>query len=79
MENFQDTTVDKVPDGPELLEMVISLTGLPEQDVQNELEQIFHQSGQSLTDLTLDQLREVLAAYLEAMGPELLAESASAD
>lgn len=69
----------KAPDGPELLDMVISLTGLPEMAVQKELEHIFHQTGQSLADLTLEQLREALAAYLEAIHSEILEEPASAD
>lgn len=76
MENWKS---EDTPDGQELLNLVISLTGLPESDVQKDLEPIFERNGQGPANLTLDQLREVLAAYLETVCAEALGEPASVE
>lgn len=59
--------------GEELLETVISLTGLPEALVSEELEEILAKSGHSSGSLTLDQLRESLLLYLEQIQEETVA------
>jgi hypothetical protein len=48
----------------------VNLTGLPELMIRCELDQILEHGGQSPKDLTLDQLRQALAAYLEEMKAE---------
>lgn len=53
------------PDGTELIQTLASLTGLPESWAQGELLKIIEQSGLGSADLTLTELRKVLAAYLE--------------
>jgi hypothetical protein len=67
--------IEVEPGGQELIETVVTLTGLPESWVRTELDQILEQSGQSSNDVTLGQLREALVAYLEAMQADLLNES----
>lgn len=60
------------PKGLQLIEAVINLTGLPESLAHQELDHILEMSGRgpgTRTDLTLDQLREALLAYLEALQP----------
>ncbi len=49
----------------DLRETVITLTGLPENLVSRELDQILELAGHSSNDLTLDQLRAAMLVYLE--------------
>ncbi len=51
--------------GHGLIEKVIALTGLPENIIRTELELLLSQLGKCTETLTLDQLRDALAAYLE--------------
>lgn len=53
--------------GHELIDTVVSLTGLPEGLVQEELGQIIQNAGHSTSTVTLDQLREAMLAYLESV------------
>lgn len=68
MEVSEDCELE--PGGQELIQTVVNLTGLPELMIRCELDQILEHGGQSPKDLTLDQLRQALAAYLEAMKAE---------
>lgn len=60
------------PGGTVLLDQVVSLTGLPEKEVQAELCQIIEEAGMSSSSLTLDQLRAAMVAYLESLQAEFL-------
>ncbi len=60
--------------GQDLLQTVTSLTGLPEELIRGELDQIVAVAGQDSQNLTLDQLRAVLVSYLESMEADLMAE-----
>ncbi len=51
--------------GEELIRTLISNTGLPESDVSTELDQLISRSGHSPDQITLDQMREILAEYLQ--------------
>ena len=53
--------------GPELLNQLVSLTGLPENLVHQELSDILRLSGKDSAELTLEHLREAMLKYLEAM------------
>ena len=55
------------PDGNELIQTVVSLTGLPEEHAYDELNQILKYTGKTETNLTLDELRTAMLAYLEAL------------
>ena len=50
-----------------LAQTVVELSGLPIDAAQDELEAILHQSGISPVDLTLDDLRTAMLAYLEQL------------
>ncbi len=63
------------PGGEELISSLISATGLPEPLIEQELQTILQSSGHSSADLTLDELRQAMAAYLEAVHHELLKDS----
>lgn len=63
--------------GEELLEEVASLTGLPPDWVQTELTKIVTNSGHTPEDLTLDELRSSMLAYLEEMQKDLEAQEAA--
>jgi len=53
--------------GTELLETVVSLTGLPEELMQKELSRILESCGRDRNNLTLDDLRFALLSYLETL------------
>jgi hypothetical protein len=59
------------PGGEELIQQVVSLTGLPGAMVHKELNQILELSGQDSQALTLEQLRAAMLAYLESLQAEL--------
>ena len=67
------------PGGQELIQMVVSLTELPELMIQRELEQILEiperdsPKRDSSEDVTLEQLREAMLAYLELVDQEVTA------
>ena len=67
------------PDGQELMQTVVSLTGLPESWIQQELGHLIEVSGENVRDLTLDKLRKVLVAYLETFQVDPLDESPHTD
>lgn len=62
------------PDGKELIQTVVSLTGLPEELILPELDQLLEMSGHGSHDITLQQLRIAMLEYLEAVQADLFAE-----
>jgi hypothetical protein len=52
-------------DGTRLLRILIEATGLPPESLELELTEILSARGVSLEQLTLDDVREVLASYLQ--------------
>lgn len=65
---------DSQEKGPDLVQKVASLTGLPEDFAKEELSKILEQTGHSEQDLTLEQLRSALISYLESLGEEFLTD-----
>lgn len=59
--------------GTELLEEIITLTGLPAAQIQGEIHRILATTGRDPATLTLEDFREALVAYL-ADSPELFAD-----
>ncbi len=57
--------------GPDLLNQVVTLTGLPNDLVELELLKILETQGCKEETLTLDELRVALLAYLESMKGDL--------
>lgn len=60
--------------GEDLLDTVVSLTGLPQEDVQAELRTWIESAGMKPSDITLDELRAAMIAYLESMQADIQAE-----
>ena len=55
--------------GRDLLDQVIHLTGIPSKTIKRELKCILDRKNLDINNLTLDQLRSVVATYLrEIMG-----------
>jgi hypothetical protein len=52
-------------DGTGLLRILIEATGLPKDSLEREMKRILDQRGLKEEDLTLEDLREVIAAYLQ--------------
>lgn len=52
-------------DGLGLLRVLIESTGLPPEGIELELRRLIEKHGFSAENLTLDQVREMLAAYLQ--------------
>ena len=73
------SSYESEPGGQELIQMVVSLTELPELMIQRELEQILEiperdsPKRDSSEDVTLEQLREAMLAYLELVDQEVTA------
>ncbi len=60
--------------GQDLIETLVSLTGLPESWVSQELVQILENSGKCAKSITLEQLRDAMLIYLESVQTDLLTE-----
>ena len=71
------SSYESKPDGQELIQMVVSLTELPEQMIQQELEQILEIPGRNSEDVTIEQLREAMLAYLELVDSEISTDLAA--
>lgn len=52
-------------DGTRLLRILIEATGLPPESLELELTELLSARGVSLEQLTLEDVREVLASYLQ--------------
>jgi hypothetical protein len=55
------------PSGEELIQQLVSASGLPEAAVHQELADICALAGQNPDELTLEQLREAMLTYLQAL------------
>lgn len=51
--------------GKDLVENLLSATGLPEKAIRDEFTELLTKHGKNAETLTLDDLREVLADYLQ--------------
>jgi hypothetical protein len=60
--------------GAELISTLVTLTGLPESWVRTELDGILAQAGCARESLTMDELRVVLAGFLDSMQDDLAEE-----
>jgi hypothetical protein len=63
---------DNSLEGGQLIDTLVTLTGLPEPVAHDELDQILALTGRDgvRADLTLDELRQALLIYLESFQPE---------
>lgn len=59
------------PGGEELIQQLVELTGLPENLVLQELDQILGMTGQASSDVTLETLRTAMLVYLESLQTQL--------
>lgn len=57
-----------------LTQVVVEATGLPENPVANELQRLMSAHGTNADELTLDQLRVIMAEYLNEVFLELASE-----
>ncbi len=62
---------DGTPEGAEVLQKVVQLTGMPEEVIDSELCDLLGTSSDSVNNLTLDQLRKVLMNYVESLNEEM--------
>jgi len=67
------------PGGEELMTAVVEATGLPEQMVKEELHGIIATQGADPKDLTLEQLRSAMIAYLETIHQDLTGSEKTAE
>jgi hypothetical protein len=52
-------------DEPKIFDLLIEATGLPKDSIQKELTSLLEKRGLTPGDATLDDLREILAHYLQ--------------
>ncbi len=64
----------KEQEGSKVLKEVVSLTGLPEEFLDTEITQLLGTAGESVNNMTLDQLRSVMLNYLETINDEMMRE-----
>jgi len=57
-----------------VLQEVVQMTGLPEDYLDQEISSFLGTPGESVNDLSLDQLRIVLMNYLETLNDEMTQE-----
>ena len=57
--------------GKELIHTVVEATGLPQDPVHRELKSLLTANGKSMDNLSLEDLREVMAEYLQSVFVEL--------
>jgi hypothetical protein len=71
MKFTSDTAEQGQLEGENLIQTLVALTGLPEGMANAEMNQILQLSGQEekRSDITLEELRAALIAYLEALEP----------
>ena len=62
---------DAAPEGALVLQEVVQLTGLPKEYVDSEITEFLGTAGESVNNMTLDQLRSVLMNYLETINEEM--------
>jgi len=62
-------------DNTGVLKSVIEATGLPEAPVQTELSFLLNKNGLRAEDVTLDELREIMAEYLNLVFLEMAPET----
>jgi len=53
--------------GKHLINTVVSATGLPEDPIQRELSSLLNKHGKAPEHLTLEDLREIMADYLQTV------------
>lgn len=63
--------------GVNLAKTLIEATGLPEDPVKRELDSLLSQHGKDAANLTLEELREVMADYLQSVFLELQNEKSA--
>ncbi len=71
--DFSSSTMDsdeKESDGTELLNLLVSLTGLPEDSMIQEVEQLLSKIGKNAQDMTMENLREALILHLDSLHAE---------
>jgi hypothetical protein len=79
--NSMDTNSQEenaVPEqGAELIQKLVTLTGMPEELMHEELGGILQQAGEDASTVTLEQLRSAMILYLEQLERESLAAEAA--
>lgn len=64
--------------GENLAKTLIAATGLPQDPIERELNALLLKYGKDAESLTLDELREIMAEYLQLVFLEMLKEDLSA-
>jgi len=75
MQNRNSADTGNQLEGENLIQTLVTLTGLPEGMANAEMDQILELSGhqpEKRSDITLDELRAALVAYLEALEPTFI-------
>ena len=61
-------------DGNALVKALLDLTGLPQESLSSEMDQMIQSSGLNKENVSLDDLRIVLEEYLHSVLPEVQRE-----
>lgn len=72
----QDVTQQDADKGEELVRKIIQLSGLPQDQVQDEIHDLLNQIGTNHKEVTIDELRNAMLLYLETIQREMLISQA---
>lgn len=64
--NSSDQNTDEQLSGQQLMDLIVTLTGLSHDAIQKELTPILENMGCNAEKLTMDQLRLAMVSYLES-------------
>jgi len=64
-----------ITQGENLIDQIVTLTGLPESWVTKEIDQILKISGFTNQQITIESLRSALLLYLDSLNDEIILQS----
>jgi hypothetical protein len=75
MREEQDGSIVTMPEGKEVLQEVVRMTGIPEESLDSALTELLGKPGASVNELTMNELRSLLIECLESINEQMSAES----
>jgi hypothetical protein len=75
MREEQDGSIGTMPEGREVLQEVVRMTGLPEESLDSALSELLGKPGASVNELTMNELRSLLIECLESINQQMSIET----
>ncbi len=75
IEMTPETASEAMPEGREVLQEVVRMTGIPEESLDSALSELLGKPGASVNELTMNELRSLLLECLESINEQMSLES----